>query len=294
MTGGLRIDSIRKLTLMNVINNLLVLLLFGTTHVFDKSNGFIRAPLFSVTKELLLFRNVLHRHYLTLSALFRLVAIVSCMGSTIVSHDAWLFAHVAEIVRLVSTHLASWGIHLLVTYHLVRLIESGCLFRRLHRRQILLIRLSNILNHFRIKLLIKILVLLSTNANVAASHFLLMLHLRTFWWSLVRDRFGPFMDHGKILLEHGWLAPNHVFVHLLLLLLNQIVIELSVTQIFGGLTAYQVIFLLVHVAWSRLESALGPLNWFILCNDYLVVDPHLICVILASLTHVLVCWQEII
>lgn len=92
---------------------------------------------------------------------------------------------------------------MLVTYHLVRLIERGCLFRRLHRRQILLIRLSNILNHFRIKLLIKILVLLSTNANVAASHFLLMLHLRTFWWSLVRDRFGPFMDHGKILLEHG-------------------------------------------------------------------------------------------
>lgn len=228
MTGGLRINSIRKLSLMNIINNLLVMLLFGTTQIFDKSNCFIRAPLFSVTKELLLFRNVLHRQDLTLSALFRLVAIVSCMGSTIVSHDAWLFAHVAEVVRLVSTHLASWGIHLLwVTYHLVWLIESGCLFRRLHRRQIWLM-LSNILNHFRIKLLIKILVLLSTNANVAASHFLLM-HLWIFWWSLVCDGFWPFMDHGEILLEHGWLAPNHVFVHLLLLLLNQIVIELSVT-----------------------------------------------------------------
>ena len=87
MTGGLS-NSIRELIMMNVINNLLVLLLIGTTHILDKSNGFISAALFSVTKELLLFRNVLHRHNLTLSALFRLVAIVSCMGSTIVSHDA--------------------------------------------------------------------------------------------------------------------------------------------------------------------------------------------------------------
>ena len=79
-------NSIRKLTMLTVIKNLL--LLIGTTHIFDESNGFICASLFSVTEELLLFSNVLHRHYLALSALFRLVAIVSCMGSTIVSHDA--------------------------------------------------------------------------------------------------------------------------------------------------------------------------------------------------------------
>ena len=297
MTGGLRMNSIRKLTMLTVIKNLL--LLIGTTHIFDKSNSFICATLFSVTEELLLFSNVLHRHYLALSALFRLVAIVSCMGSTIVSHDAWLFAHIAEIVRLVSSHLACrgiLGINLLMPNYLVLLVEGGCLFRWLHRRELLLMLLSHILNHFGVKLLIKILVLLSSNANVAASYLLLLMHLSIFWWSLVRNRFwSSLMNNRKILLKHGRLAPNHVLVHLLLLLLNQIVIELSVTQIFGGLTADQMIFLLLHVTWSRFKSALSPLNWcltIILRNNYLVVDPHLICVILAS--HVLVCWQEII
>ena len=78
----------RKLVVMNVIDYLLVLLLIGTTHILYKSNSLIRTPLFSVTKELLLLRNVLHRHDLALSALFGLIAIVSCMGATIVSHDA--------------------------------------------------------------------------------------------------------------------------------------------------------------------------------------------------------------
>lgn len=302
VTGGLgimnciRVD--RKLVVM-VIDYLLVLLLIGTTHIFNKSNSLIGTPLFAVTKELLLLRNVLHRHDLALSALFGLITIVSCMGSTIVSHDAWLFTYVAEIMRLVPPHLVWWRIlciHLLVAYHHVWIItfvvESGCLFSWLHRRELLLILLSSILNHFRIKLLIKILVLLSTDANVAASHFLLM-HLRVFWWSLVRDRFWSFMNQSKILLQHGWLTSNHIFVHLLLLLLNQIVIELSVTQIFSCLTTYQVIFLLMHVTWSRFECTLSPLNWCIIFgDDYLVVDPHLISVILAS--HVLVCWQEII
>ena len=299
MTGGLRMNCIgvdRKLVVMNVIDYLLVLLLIGTTHVLYKSNSLIRTPLFSVTKELLLLRNVLHRHDLALSALFGLVAIVSCMGATIVSHDAWLFAHIAEIVRLVSSHLVWWGIlrvHLLVAYHLVWFVKCGCLIGRLHRRELLLILLSHILNHFSIKLLIKILVLLSTNADVTASHFLLMRHLRTLRWPLVCHRFWSFMNQRKILLQHGWLTSNHAFVDLLLLLLNQIVIELSVTQIFSSLTTYQVIFLLMHVTCSRFESTLSPLNWcIILCYDHLVVDPHLICVILAS--HVLVCWQEII
>lgn len=131
MTGRLGIvESIRKLLIvMNVVDNFLMLLLFGTTHVLDESNGFVCTALFAVAEELLLFRHILH-HHLTLSALFRLIAIVSSMGSTIVSHDTRLFAHIAEIVRLVSTHLTCRGI--LVVYllmdHLVRLVESGCLF----------------------------------------------------------------------------------------------------------------------------------------------------------------------
>ena len=146
------------------------------------------------------------------------------------------------------------------------------------------------MNHFGVELLIKILVLLSSDAYISASHFLLV-HLRTLRRSLIGNRFGSFMNHGKILLEHGRLTSNHVFIELLLLLLNQIVIELSVTKIFSSLTTYQVI-LLLHVTRSRLQSTLSPLWHVVFSNNHLAVDPHLIRFVLGS--HVLVSWQKVI
>lgn len=203
--------------------------------VIGASNNHSTARI-SIIKEGLLF----HRWYSNLSLLLLPTASMSCVSSSIISHNATFFAYIAEVMRLISAHMKSSRIlcRELICTALIGLI--------LIRFAILKLRLRLILLHIGVVFLIQ--------THIGIYHWNLLGNLvDALRWPLICYRLRPFVNQLQVLLQKWTLATKV----LQLLLLLQIIIKLSVILL---LIAYN--YGIAHIL-TRSECGISPRLIFI-------------------------------
>ena len=257
-----------------------------------------------------------------------LITIMSGMCTSIISHNTAFFAHITKIMWLIPSNLYLPSRILsakLISPTLIRVILLGLYLHIINNTIIILQHINWLLILISLKFIYwDVLLVLSVQVcvvflvqwnigivylfTVEDRHFLgdyagrsLTLHnwswVDWIWGSLVRNRLTPLVNEGKILLLQERRLTSDV-LHLLLLL-DQVVVKLSITEILCSLTAYQLLYrssIIRSLVMPGFHSALS--SRILLFTDQLVIDSHGSLIFLTLVSGIaslkFVRWQKIV